>query len=207
MAVAIAKGTLKRWSDERGFGFIRPEDGGQDIFIHISALEGVSRRPLEGDVILYHPSIDPEGRVRAVDAIIEGVPAIEKPPRAWTPSPALKGSQSQTIPPTQRRFVKSSVKTYRTRPGFRALWPVLATLIVVGVYGKFREFQQDRAIATHPVALETATPEPEFQCQGKTRCPEMTSCAEAVFYLRNCPVTQMDGDGDGIPCESRWCGH
>ncbi|WP_396957617.1 excalibur calcium-binding domain-containing protein [Nitrosomonas sp.] len=33
----------------------------------------------------------------------------------------------------------------------------------------------------------------------------MTSCVEATYFLKNCPSTKMDGDGDGIPCESQWC--
>jgi len=45
-----------------------------------------------------------------------------------------------------------------------------------------------------------------FRCEGKTRCSEMRSCEEAKFYLQNCPDTKMDGDGDGVPCESQWCG-
>ena len=46
-----------------------------------------------------------------------------------------------------------------------------------------------------------------FQCQGKRYCSEMTSCEEATFYLKNCPGVEIDGDGDGIPCESQLCGH
>ena len=46
-----------------------------------------------------------------------------------------------------------------------------------------------------------------FQCSGKVYCSEMSSCAEAKFYLRNCPGTKLDGDSDGIPCEKQWCGH
>ncbi|HUH55905.1 MAG TPA: excalibur calcium-binding domain-containing protein [Rhodanobacter sp.] len=34
----------------------------------------------------------------------------------------------------------------------------------------------------------------------------MTSCAEATCFLKQCPGTQRDGDGDGEPCESQWCG-
>jgi hypothetical protein len=45
-----------------------------------------------------------------------------------------------------------------------------------------------------------------FSCRGKVHCGEMGSCEEAEFYLRNCPGTKMDGDGDGKPCEDR-CGH
>ncbi|MFN2513735.1 MAG: excalibur calcium-binding domain-containing protein, partial [Pyrinomonadaceae bacterium] len=33
-----------------------------------------------------------------------------------------------------------------------------------------------------------------------------SSCEEATFYIQNCPGTEMDGDGDGVPCESQWCG-
>jgi len=46
-----------------------------------------------------------------------------------------------------------------------------------------------------------------FQCNGKIYCSEMSSCAEARFYLRNCSGTKMDGNNDGIPCEKQWCGH
>lgn len=44
-----------------------------------------------------------------------------------------------------------------------------------------------------------------FQCDGRTRCPQMTSCDEAVYFLRHCPGVQMDGDHDGVPCEDQWC--
>jgi hypothetical protein len=46
-----------------------------------------------------------------------------------------------------------------------------------------------------------------YTCSGKIYCSEMTSCAEAKFYLQNCPGTKMDGDNDGVPCEKQWCGH
>jgi hypothetical protein len=31
---------------------------------------------------------------------------------------------------------------------------------------------------------------------------EMVSCAEARFYLKECGLARLDGDGDGVPCES-----
>ena len=40
-----------------------------------------------------------------------------------------------------------------------------------------------------------------FTCGTKTYCREMTSCKEAYFYLKECGLTRLDGDGDGIPCE------
>jgi hypothetical protein len=44
-----------------------------------------------------------------------------------------------------------------------------------------------------------------FQCDGRTHCSQMTSCAEATFFIRNCPNTKMDGNNDGVPCEKQWC--
>lgn len=33
----------------------------------------------------------------------------------------------------------------------------------------------------------------------------MSSCAEATYFLKNCPGVLMDGDNDGVPCEQQWC--
>ena len=49
--------------------------------------------------------------------------------------------------------------------------------------------------------------DPKFSCDGRTMCSQMTSCAEALYFLRNCPDVEMDGNGDGEPCESQWCGN
>jgi len=45
----------------------------------------------------------------------------------------------------------------------------------------------------------------QFKCDGRTHCSNMTSCAEATFFLRNCPGVEMDGNNDGVPCERQWC--
>ena len=45
----------------------------------------------------------------------------------------------------------------------------------------------------------------QFKCEAKRYCGQMTSCEEARFYLTQCGVRSLDGDGDGIPCESM-CG-
>lgn len=39
------------------------------------------------------------------------------------------------------------------------------------------------------------------QCGTKTYCREMASCEEAVFFLKVCGLTRLDGDSDGKPCE------
>jgi len=54
---------------------------------------------------------------------------------------------------------------------------------------------------------ELAVERPDFRCDGRVYCREMTSCAEAQYFLDHCPGVKMDGEGDGIPCEDQWCGH
>ncbi|NBU29715.1 MAG: nuclease, partial [Caulobacteraceae bacterium] len=39
-------------------------------------------------------------------------------------------------------------------------------------------------------------------CGAKRVCRQMTSCAEAKAYLRQCRVLSLDGNGDGLPCNS-----
>lgn len=41
-----------------------------------------------------------------------------------------------------------------------------------------------------------------FKCDGRQYCSQMTSRAEAEFFIKNCPNTKMDGDNDGVPCEN-----
>ena len=77
MTKRMVKGVLKTWKEDRGFGFIKPDDGGKDIFIHISALKGVSRRPITGDVIYYQIAKDNRGKYKAINAQIEGVSIAE----------------------------------------------------------------------------------------------------------------------------------
>ena len=50
-----------------------------------------------------------------------------------------------------------------------------------------------------------STSSSSFSCDGRKRCTQMKSCAEAKYFLANCPGVKMDGDKDGIPCEEQWC--
>ncbi len=52
------------------------------------------------------------------------------------------------------------------------------------------------------VSRPTITRPPGFVCGTKRYCKQMASCAEARFYLENCGLTRLDGDRDGVPCES-----
>ena len=53
---------------------------------------------------------------------------------------------------------------------------------------------------------KTGDRESALSCDGRRRCSQMTSCEEATWFIRHCAGMEMDGDGDGVPCETQWCG-
>lgn len=55
--------------------------------------------------------------------------------------------------------------------------------------------------SSSPAPVTPAASSAGFTCAGKTYCREMTSCAEARFYLTQCGLSRLDGDRDGVPCE------
>ena len=73
-------------------------------------------------------------------------------------------------------------------------------------YGKYQSSRLVTGTARQGVAEpEAAAPPGPFKCDARTHCSQMTSCAEATFFLKNCPGVKMDGNNDGVPCEQQWC--
>jgi cold shock protein len=55
----MTRGTVKFFNDQKGFGFIQPDDGGKDVFVHISAVERAGMRALnEGQKIAFDVVVD-----------------------------------------------------------------------------------------------------------------------------------------------------
>ena len=176
----MIKGQLISWNDEKGFGFIKSESLQSDTFIHISSLKSMSRKPKVGDFIYFEIEKQRDGKTRATNCRIAGVPMVKHKPKT---RPSKKSSRS----------VNKLVS--------------FALLLLV-IYG-FQQFNtKTQSLIPEPVSnsepqtlVKPAAPS-NFRCDGRQYCSQMHSWAEAVFFIQNCPNTKMDGDHDGIPCEN-----
>ena len=62
----MAKGTVKWFNATKGFGFIAPEDGGKDVFLHISAVERAGLRTVaDGQAVTFDIESGRDGRQSA----------------------------------------------------------------------------------------------------------------------------------------------
>jgi uncharacterized membrane protein YsdA (DUF1294 family)/cold shock CspA family protein len=59
------RGKLTKWKDDRGFGFITPIRGGDQVFVHIKAFTNQHRRPIRSEFVTYETVCDDTGRLRA----------------------------------------------------------------------------------------------------------------------------------------------
>ncbi len=183
-------GVLRSWNDERGFGFIAPTQGGAELFVHVSAFARDGTRPVVGETVSFELGRGSHGKPQAMNVIRSAVGPAQ-PPSAG-----------------QRRA--------RSKPRWHAWLGMALALCLVASAGSwgYRRYQA----SAHRYSLEsmppTAAPVQEppaaaapsnFRCDGRTHCAQMTSCAEATWFINHCPGTKMDGNRDGVPCEQQWC--
>jgi cold shock CspA family protein len=184
------KGQLKTWKDNKGFGFIQSSELSQDTFLHISTLKAMSRKPKVGDFIYFEVEKQANGKARAINCRIEGVAA--KSIKRHTP----RLHKTTSVPKSK----------------------VILILAVIGIgvfaYGRLNiappPSPAQQPISSPSISLPSnsssnrsfSSANSQFSCDGRQHCSQMTSRAEAVYFINNCPNTKMDGDYDGIPCEN-----
>lgn len=80
-------GILKTWNDDRGFGFIGPAQGGQEIFVHIKAFPSGSGRPTAGQAVTFEVETGPNGKKRAHSLQYPVRARVRRPMRSESPAP------------------------------------------------------------------------------------------------------------------------
>jgi cold shock CspA family protein len=196
------KGQLKNWIDGKGFGFIESSELNQDIFIHISALRTMSRKPKVGDFIYFEVEKQGNGKSRAINCRIEGVAAKAIPKYKQRHKPRIGRNTSAPKNKFVLLFMIIGIGAFSYQR--LGLSPTRAPIqqtpnIIVPNITVPNEPLLNRDISDINVDTDANS---QFSCDGRQHCSQMTSRAEAVYFINHCPNTKMDGDNDGIPCEN-----
>ncbi|MBZ0095728.1 MAG: cold shock and DUF1294 domain-containing protein [Sulfuricella sp.] len=70
------QGKITNWKDDQGFGFITPNGGGNQVFVHIKSFANRQRRPIENEIVTYELKSDAKGRVQAESVAFLGERAL-----------------------------------------------------------------------------------------------------------------------------------
>lgn len=246
------KGIIKTFNTERGFGFIRPEDGAKDIFFHIKDFPTGYAPKLQERVSYW---VEQSGEkfsaknITRLDVVKTQMPDIQdwqvQPVASAKPKTAPQNiAQAKAVLRSKSNpYVLSQKPLQRKRQHNRIgrLIGLILTFLVVATIGRWgfgylqqqptvdRPHQNIEAAETSQSQLYAAIQAPptiteppkssfngnvvqqkmsstsvNSKCDGRTHCSQMRSYDEAVWFLQNCPNTQMDGNGDGEPCEKQF---
>jgi uncharacterized membrane protein YsdA (DUF1294 family)/cold shock CspA family protein len=82
------QGRITSWKDGKGFGFITPNGGGRQVFVHVSAFRNRQRRPEGDELVTYELAVDEKGRELAMKVAFVGEPTRGDGKRvpAWLPT-------------------------------------------------------------------------------------------------------------------------
>jgi CspA family cold shock protein len=125
IVIGTGRGTVKFFNAQKGFGFVVREDGGEDVFVHISAVEAAGLTGLADGQPLEFTLTERNGRVSATELKIEGepLPVEERAPREPR-EPRAGGADFERRPSRERtpittgERVEGTVKFFNGTKGF-----------------------------------------------------------------------------------------
>lgn len=128
VVLGTAKGVVKFFNAQKGFGFVVRDDGGEDVFVHISAVEAAGLTGLADGQPMEFTLTERNGRVSATDLVIDGEPlpvTDRAPPRereAYGDRPPRAsggfGRDRDAAPATNGQRVDGTVKFFNGQKGF-----------------------------------------------------------------------------------------
>jgi uncharacterized membrane protein YsdA (DUF1294 family)/cold shock CspA family protein len=141
-------GRVKSWNADRGFGFIDPDGGGQEVFIHISAVPARLRPPKVGQAFTFEVELNREGKKRAANVGLPEPPRVA--PRGQRDAPAQWSMASALAIPAFIAIYVAVASKYPVSPWFALAYIVLSVVCLMvyafdksaAVAGRWRSSEQ-----------------------------------------------------------------
>lgn len=200
-------GKLSTWDEARGLGLISPIDGGQNIQVHVSELPPDGRPDME-QLLSFEVALDAAGAKQAVHLQpvivhrygLKSTAAAVPGHSRWMLALLALALAGASAAFAYRQYQRSAVHAVRVAaPQPATPDPLFSPAPATAAPATAAPATAAPATRSAPVSASA------YRCDGRTRCPQMRSCAEATFFLQNCPGVTMDGNNDGVPCEQQWC--
>lgn len=153
-------GTLTKWNDTRGYGFITPACGGADVFVHISEFPSNGTRPQIGEKLTFEVVTDERSKQRAI--------------RLECPQPPLSAAASASRNQVRRR-TKSSL--------FSWLLPLLLVVLAIHGYSGHRAGNSVPAIAAAP-QISTQAAEAQTAAAGSVEIDDGDERGDGIQISR-----------------------
>jgi uncharacterized membrane protein YsdA (DUF1294 family)/cold shock CspA family protein len=83
------QGRITTWKDDKGFGFITPNGGGEPVFVHVSSFSNRQRRPEGNELVTYELKVDGKGRAQANTVAFVGDRAVSATPPSSSNIPPI----------------------------------------------------------------------------------------------------------------------
>ena len=146
------EGVVKSWNDERGFGFIEPTQGGQEIFVHVKAFARGTGRPQVGQRVSFEVEPGPQGKKRAQS--VEVIRRQRASSRKRRDSPAQWGTATLfTIPAFLVAYLAVTL-LWKPPPWF-ALAYMVASVVTFMAYALDKASAERRTWRTPESTLHT----------------------------------------------------
>lgn len=165
------EGTIKSWNDERGFGFIEPALGGDEVFVHIKAFTMsslVGGRPRVGQRVIFEVEMGPKGKKRARLAAL-----VSAGPASSSSSSVSSRRRSSTASASSSSSARSSPARWGTATLF-AIPAFLVLALVVSVLWKPPAWLALVYVGLSVVTFVAYAMDKSAAVQGQWRTPEST---------------------------------
>nr|WP_279052164.1 cold shock domain-containing protein [Acinetobacter tandoii] len=188
------EGIVKTYNTDRGFGFIQCDDNRKDIFFHISDFPNKHQLPRIGEKLKFYVDLS------------------DRKPRAKN----IIRLEMKSAQPDSSGRAQSTKRKAQKNKGFNlvnffigaAIVAIFISVFVPFVSGIYTREKLKREPVNSPESMRISSkssinnPTSNYRCDGRTHCSQMKSYEEAVYFINNCPGTEMDGDGE--PCERQF---